>query len=883
VVVSDRLARGIVRLAARVVPAERRAEWLEEWLAELEALERERARMAGRAPNTPGVAFPGRIAFALGALPHALWTVKEGWTMGGMLQDVRYSARVLRRSPGFTVVAALTLALGIGANAAIFSLVNGLLLRAPEGVAEPDRLVQIARSYESAPRWDNFSWPAVELIEREARTLSGVAAYQVVPLVLGRGAEAEPLLGQSVSGGYFEVVGVRPLHGRLLQPADDLRPGAHPVVVLSHALWTRRFGADPAVVGRTVSLGASPYEVVGVAPEGFTGVETIGTPPALWVPVMQHPRYARASSLPTDQWGSSWLNTFGRMADGVSFEEVRTSMAVVSDRLRQASTINEDMQALVVQGVGLDPDDRQEAETVSFLLLLVVGIVLLLTCTNVANLFLARASTRRSEIGLRIALGAGRQRVARQLLTESLLLALVATALAAPVVLAAGRFIPLMVPYTLAVSVDADGRVFAFLAAVGLAAGVLFGTVPAWASTRRDVAATLREGGATGGRPRTRLRDGLVVVQLGLSLGLVSGAALLGRSVLNASAARPGFEPAGLVAAVVNLGPTGRYDETSGMEFFVRLRAGAEELPGVGSATVASQMPIAGGHSRSTVQPAGRDDVEFEAESTVVGDRYFETMGIPILEGRALGGVHEEAEPVVVVNDALARMFWPGESAVGKQLGGEPGWRVVGVAGDVQMRSLRSPANPGVYYPLQHAYESSMAVHVRAQPGSVPSAQALGQVVAAVDAEVPVTAVVDLHDALAASMGETRTIGFLVGSFALLALVLAAVGLYGLVSYGTSQRVREIGIRMALGARPNSLVRLVLAHGVGVSLLGVAAGVAVSYWLGRALEGFLFGVAPADPSTLGASSLVLLLAAGLAAWVPARRASRVDAVVSLRD
>ena len=871
------LTTRIVRLAAWLVPGDRRAEWREEWLGELEALERARSQQ----PTSEGL--PSRIGFALGAIPHALWTMREEWTMEGLLQDLRFSARLLWRARGFTLVAALTLALGIGANASIFSLVNGLLLRAPGGIAEPDRLVQIARSYESAPRWDSFSWPAMKLIEREARTLSGVAGYQIVPLVLGRGSDAEPLLGQSVTGGYFEILGVRPLHGRVLQPADDLRPGAHPVVVLSHALWARRFGSDPAVIGSAVSIGASPYEVVGIAAEGFTGVETIGTPPALWISVMQHPRYASASSLPTDHWGSSWLNVFGRMAEDVSFEEVRASMAVVSDRLRAASPVNEDMQALVVQGVGLDPGDRSEAETISFVLLLVVGLVLLLTCTNVANLFLARASTRRSEIGLRIALGAGRGRVARQLLTESLLLALLATVLAVPIVLAAGRFIPLMVPYALAVPVGADGRVFAFLATVGLAAGLLFGTVPAWASTRRDVAATLREGGATAGRPRTRLRDGLVVLQLGLSLGLVSGAALLGRSVMNASAARPGFEPTGLVAGVVNLGPTGRYDEPAGRDFFLRLRDAAEDLPGIRSATVASQLPIAGGHSRSTVQPLGRDDIGFEAEYTVVGERYFETMGIPILEGRALGGAEEEAEPVVVVNGALARMFWPGESAVGKRLQGEPGWRVAGVAGDVQMRSLRAPANPGVYYPLAHVYESSMAVHVRARPGSSPSAQALAQAVASIDAEVPVTAVVNLHEALAASMGETRTIGFLVGAFAALALVLAAVGLYGLVSYGAAQRVREIGVRIALGARPESLVRLVLAHGMGISLLGVASGIALSYALGRALQGLLFGVEPTDPSTLGASAFVLLLAAWLAAWVPARRASRVDAAVSLRD
>jgi predicted permease len=778
-------------------------------------------------------------------------------------------------------VAALTLALGIGANAGVFSLVNGLLFRPPAAIEEPHRLVQLARSYETAPRWDNFSWPAMETIAAEARALSGVAGYASATFVLGRGAEVEQLPGQYVTGTYFDLLGVTPHLGRLLGPDDDRRPGAHPLMVISHGLWTRRFGADPSVVGRSVPIGARPYEIVGVAPAGFAGVESVATPPELWIPAMQTPGFR--GELPFEQWGSSWLQLVGRLADGVDVEAARASLDVVSARLREASPVNEDILVLLAEGVGLDPAGRSQAEGISLILLLIVGVVLLLTCTNVANLLLARASTRRAEIGMRMALGAARVRLARQLLTESLLLALLGTALAVPLVVLAGRFLPAVFPYTLAVSVAADGRVFALLALLGTVAGLLFGAFPAWSATRSGVSAALREGASTEGRSRLRARDALVVLQLALSLGLVSGAALLGRSVLNARSARPGFEPAGLVAAFLDLEPTGRYDREAGRALFERILDEAGRIPGVQAATLANQAPIAGGHSRSTVRPAGRDDLDFEAEYMVVGPGYFEALEIPLLAGRTLRGFDDEPEHVVVVNEALARLFWPDEAAVGKELAGDPALRVVGVVGDVQMRSLRSAARPAVYHTLAHEYSARMVLHLRGRAGSEPDGRGVRGAVAAVDPELPVAAVLGLQEAMAASMAETRTIGHLVTAFAVLALLLAAVGLYGLVAYGAAQRVRELGIRIALGAAPGSLVGLVLVRGVWIALLGVGVGLTVSFALGRALEGLLFGVGSGDLPTLAAASALLLLTATVAAWLPARRAARADAWVSLRD
>jgi predicted permease len=807
----------------------------------------------------------------------------EAWTMESVMQDVRYAWRVLRRAPGFTVVAALTLALGIGANAAIFSLVNGILFRSPPGISEPDRLVQIARSYDQAPRWDNWSWPALQLIGREARTLSAVAGYQSQAFVLGQGPETAEISGELVTGRYFDVLGVRPFLGRLIGPEDDVTPGAHPVVVLSHGLWARRFGSDPGVVGRTVRIGARPYQVIGVAPPGFAGPDVVGTPPEVWVPAMQTSGYR--GTLPFDQWGWSWINAIGRLEDGVSFQEARASMDVVTNRLREAASVNRDIRILLARGVGLDPGEEAQARQISLLLLGIVGLVLLITCTNVANLFLARGASRATEVGVRMAMGAGRTRLIRQLVTESLLLALLATALAVPLLRLAGGLLPHVFPYSLSVPLTADGRVYLFLAGVGLLAGILFGVWPAWAAATRDVTHALRDARSTGGRGRTRLRDALVVTQLALSLGLVAGATLLGRSVLNARAADPGFDPRGLVVGRVSLDPTGRYDERSGRALFRRLLAAVEALPGVRSATLANVTPIAGGHSRATVRPADHpDDVDYEAEMVVVGPRYFQTLGIPVVQGRALRSFDDEPERVVVVNQALARMFWPGETAVGKELAGDPGWRVVGVVGDVQMRSLRAAGRPAVYYPMSQRYSSVMALHVRTDGGSTSAvARALPGAVQSVDPELPVSSVVSLQDALASSMGETRTIATLLAVFAALALVLASVGLYGLVSYGVSQRAREMGIRLALGARPEGLVRLVLVRGLGLAGAGLGLGLAVAFGMARALGGLLYRVGPGDAPSLVMASAVLLATAVLAAWIPARRASRVDAAVSLRE
>lgn len=843
-------------------------------MAELDALD------AARMDGVSGL--PTVIGFAVGAVPHALWTKTEGWTMDSVLQDLRYSTRVLRRAPGFTLVAGLTLALGIGANASIFSMVNSLVLRSPPGIQEPERLVQIGRSFEDAPRWDSWSWPALRTIGEERRVLMGVGGYSGQVFVLGRGSETERVLGQLVTGNYFDLLGVTPHAGRLIQPADDLSPHGSPVLVLSHELWTRRYGADPDIVGRTIQVGSRPYEIIGITPKGFAGLETLGFHPEVYAPSLTHTNIDAEGPEPT--WGWSWLDGFGRLGEGVSFAEAEAAMSVVAGRLRPLDNNHDGILVQLAEGVGLNPADRAQATRLALILAIIVALVLLLTCSNVANLFLSRAAGRQTEVGVRMALGAGRGRLARQLVTETSLLAAFATVLALPIVYLAGDLLPALLPYRVSVSLDADARVYAFLAGIGAIAGLLLGAAPAWTAARRDVAQTLRDGASTGRRSRTRLRDALVVSQLALSLGLVTGAGLLGRSVLNAHQAEPGFDAERLTAGFVDLYSTGRYDRASGQALFRSMLDAGQRTPGVTGASLASQVPIAGGQSRSSVRPLGREEVYFEAEYNIVGPGYFELLGIPIVRGRPLGGWDDEPEPVVVVNEALARLFWPDQDPIGQQLVGDPAWTVVGVAGDVQSRSLRSPANPAVYYPVSQQYMPyGMALIVESSDGSAAAAEGIRSTVSALDAELSVSRLYDLEAALVDSMAETRTIGYLVAAFAVLALVLAAVGLYGLVAFGAAQRARELGIRIALGARPESLIGLIVGRGLTIASLGVLAGALVSYGLGTLLESLLFDVSSRDPLAFGVSAAVLLAAALLASWLPARRAARVDAVTSLRS
>jgi putative ABC transport system permease protein len=876
------MAGWLLRTVALVTPREWRAEWLEEWEGELSALDA--ASPAG------GTGLPGPLAFVIGAVPHALWLRKEDWTMEGLVHDIRFAFRVLLRTPGFTVVAALTLALGIGANATVFSLVNGLVLRSPAGVVAPDRMVQIARSYENDPRWDVWSWPALQEIRRDSQVFEDVIGYEGLQYILGSGVAAETVIGQMVTGNYFRVLGVKPAAGRLIEASDAASPGSSAVAVLGFDLWQRRFGGDRSVIGESVELSGRQYEVIGIAPRGFAGIETLGSMPQLYVPATMHP--VTGGMLPYDRWGWSWIAVAGRLRDGVSIEQARAAMGLVSARLREAGPVNEGLQVLLERGLGLDPTERAEANRLSFLLSGIAALVLLLTCANVANLFIARATTRSAEMGVRIALGAGRGRITRQLGTESIVLALCAAVLAIPVVVVAARFLPKLLPYPISTSLAPDARVFGVLVVLGALAGLLFGAGPSVMIARRNLVHALREGGATGATAKTRLRDVLVVGQLAVSVSLLAAAALLGRSVLAANHADPGFQPRGLLVASLDLDLTGRYDRESAAEFYDRVERAAAAVPGVDAVAIASQAPFVGPFMRATRTPLEhKDDPDagVEALAVYVDEAYFRTMGIPIVKGRDFDPVGGDAATGIIVNETLARMFWPGQDPIGQLIDAGPQpRRVIGVASDIRSRSLRGNPGPAYYEPLQGAYSLGGAysprvlLHLRTSLPPMSVARALRERIAELDPGLPVTRVADIHVAMAASLGETRTIGMLVATFAALALVLSSVGLYGIIAYGVSRRVREMGIRKALGADPRSLVRLIMARGLGLAIVGLVAGTALALIIGRAIGGLLYGVSAASPLTLAVTAITLFAAAALASWLPARSASRVDPAVSLR-
>ena len=555
-------------------------------------------------------------------------------------------------------------------------------------------------------------------------------------------------------------------------------------------------------VGRRIRVGAQPYEVIGVAPPDFAGLETIGTAPSLFVPTMQAVGFGGRSLFTA--WGSSWLTVVGRLADGVSLDQAEAAMDVTSTRLRNADSVNQGIQVLLAQGVGLTPDERDDANRMATILVLIVGLVLLLTCTNVANLFLARATGRGSEVGVRMALGAGRGRLVRQLVTESSLVALLATALTIPLLWVTGDLLPALFPYPVSVSLGADVRVWLFLLTIGLATGPFLRS--------RAGLGRLTEGRGFHPCEKERRRaDGsaraFATDWSSPSSGCLSGWSPGRHSWAGASRTRaPPIPDSSLLAWWRARWTSSRVDGTPRPRRGMSSIGPSWQRPMDGQASRPprwpTRCPLTGGHARATVRPAGREEPRFEAEYVVVGPRYFETMDIEIVQGRPLLGFDDEPDPVVVVNQALADMYWPGENPIGQELEGPGGtWRVVGVSADVQMRSLRARANPAVYYPAARDYAPFMVLHLRATPGTDVAPATIRQIVAAVDAQLPVGTVVDLSGVLAASMGETRTFGWLVSAFATLALLLAAVGLYGLVSYGAAQRVRGDGHSHRLGRR----------------------------------------------------------------------------------
>ncbi|HEX8694649.1 MAG TPA: ABC transporter permease [Longimicrobium sp.] len=813
--------------------------------------------------------------------------------MDTFLHDLRYALRQLARSPGFTLLAVVTLALGIGANTALFTLVDALLFRPRPGVADPDRLVWVTPVDERGGHPLSLSYPDFRDYQGGARdVLSDVAAFHDVEVSLSGGGEPETVRGQLVSGGYFAVLGTPMALGRGFAAGEDA-PGSEPVAVLSHALWRRRFGADPRIVGRRVVMNGLAATVVGVTAPGFNGADH-DLPREVWLPMSLAER--ALPGLPgtsgfREARTTWWLNAIGRLKPGVTPERADAALAVVAAQIEAADP--EGHKGVTARtfpaGSGLTPGALGSVVPVTAVAFAVTGLVLLIACANVSNLLLARAAARRREIGVRLSLGAGRGRIVRQLLTESVLLA--ALACAAGLVAAAWGLDALAASVTLPpLDLSPDLRVLAFCAAAAGATGVLFGLVPALDATRADVVEALKDGAAGPDPRRARLQGRFVAAQVALSLVLLAASGLFLRSLAAEARVDVGYDASDRVLAVsFDLGRQG-YSDARARAFTDALAARAEGLPGVRGVAFATSVPMGGRREGAEVFPGARPAREgeehgLEALLYTVGPDYLRTVGIPLARGRGFAPQDAPgAPPVAVVSEALARQAWPGADPLGRELRVNDGVvTVVGVAREAVLSAVYESAKPAVYLPLaQRPGQKHLALLVGTAGDARPLAAALRREVRALDPDLPVEEVRTLAGYRRQSMSDIRATSRMIGLFGALALLLAAAGIYGVMAFAVTQRTREIGVRIALGARRGDVVSLFVRRGVRLALMGIAVGLVLAAGVGRLMAGVLYGLSPVEAPALAAVAALLAGVAALAAYFPARRAARVDPVVALK-
>jgi putative ABC transport system permease protein len=797
------------------------------------------------------------------------------------IQDVRFGLRVLFKHPGFTAVAVLTLALGIGANSAIFSVVNAVLLR-PLPYKQPAQLVRL---YESLPGGGegSVSVPNLNDWREQNDVFTAIAAYEYSDFSLQNQDQPERVIGARVSPNLFEVLGVAPQQGRALAEGED-RAGNHRVVVLGHALWQRNFAGDPQAVGRQITLGGESYTVVGVMPESFEFPQFRTA--QLWTPLVFSERMAASR-------GSHAYNALGRLKDGVSLERAREQMTTIARRLEQQYPDAQTGRG--VRLIELQEEVVQGVRPALLMLLAAVGFVLLIACTNVANLLLARAATRRREIAIRTALGAGRLRLIRQFLTESVLLSLAGGALG--LVLAqwgVDALASLAAESLPRVSgVGLDERVLGFTLLLSLVTGIGFGLAPALQISKADVQDALKEGGNAVNSPRgKRLRAVLAVAEVASALVLLIGAGLLVKSFIQLQNVQTGLRPENVLTMRLTL-PATKYDTNQkATDFHRQLLARVAALPGVEAVGEVNMLPVQSFGTNGTIQVEGQPPdpperaplVEFRAASP----GYFGALGIPVVAGRNFEARDDEnAPPVAVVNQTFAKRFFPNEEAVGKRIRmGETWMSIVGVVGDVKQGGLTRAVSPEMFAPytrpLWPGMTQNMSLVVRAQGDPAALAPAIKREVLSVDPNQPVYSVYTMEQVLERSVSGRRLNMLLLTIFAVLAVTLAMIGIYSVMSYLVTQHTREIGIRMALGAQPRDVLRLILGQGLWLALLGVVLGAVGALALTRLMSNLLFGVTATDPLTFVVGAALLLLTALLACYIPARRAMKVDPLIALR-
>jgi predicted permease len=823
--------------------------------------------------------------------------------MDKMLQDLRFSVRTLIKSPGVTAVAVLSLALGIGANATIFTLINAVFLN-PLPVKRGSELAAVYTTDESFTGLQaaatQLSFPNFEDFRDENRVFSGLAAYsgpQGQSLIVE--GEPEQVFVELVTADYFRVLGIEPARGRFFLPEEDESPGAYPVAVMGHGLWERRFGGDPGVVGRTVTLNGHPFTVVGIAPAGFKGIQAIGGA-ELWVPTMMYQQVLPAQFQDWfDDRRALLFNAVGRLKEGVTLEQARVNLETIAHRLEQEyPEPNKGRGAGVrpLNEVTIFPGFRQYLVLGAAVLMTVVGLVLLIACSNVANLLLAKAASRRKEIAVRLSLGAPRGRLVRQLLTESVVLALTGGLVALGVAWWGRSFLfsfrPTFLPANL-FELPIDARVLGFTFVVALLTGLVFGLVPALQASRPEVVEDLKEDTRTssgGGGGLLSLRGMLVVAQVALSFVALIAAGLFLRSLGGAHDIDPGFDTENLAVVVVNPGQNG-YDQPRGEDFYRRLVERVDGLPEVASASLASNLPLFGGFQRTTFVE-GQDTADKKAGkltlTNTVDVGYFGTVDVPLLRGRDFTAADREGSlPVAIVNQEAANRFWPGEAAVGKRFkfyGDDFFRQVVGVARNAKYFTLGEDPQPCIYVPLGQGYQDAMTLYVRSASGDPGAALGAAQrAVRELDRGIPQTFALTVDGVIDQSLWASRVGASLLTVLGGLALLLAAVGLYGVLAYTVRQRTREIGIRMAIGAQSRDVLGLIVRQAMLLVAVGMGAGLVAALLVSRVVSTLLYGISPTDPLTFGAVIGVLAAVAVASAYVPAFRASHVEPVIALRE
>ena len=822
--------------------------------------------------------------------------------MNRLLQDLRYAVRTFLKTPGFTLIAVLSIALGIAANTSIFTLVNAVLFK-PMPVPHPEQLVALYTTEPNSRYPGEFSYPDYRDYRDHNEVFSELFVHYGTPVSMkNTGDKAELIWGELVSGNYFTGLGVTPASGRVLSPEDDRAEGGQPVAVLSHSFWKKRFDADPNIVGRDVRLNGHDFTVIGVARQGFSGTRFVGFIPDVWIPITMHNQIVAGSENWLEKRGGQSFNVNGRLKPGVTIEQATSAMNTYARQLAEAYPLTN---ANISVGMVPGGSKTQPALTllgyipiVAGLMMGIVGLVLLIACANVANLLLARASVRRREIAIRLALGAGRWRLVRQLLTESVLLSLIGGALGLLLAQWFNALVPLANPQLDFATIDfnydlaIDQRVVAFTLCLSALTGVIFGLLPALQASRTDLVTTLKGEGpsVTSATRRLSLRNLLVVSQVALSLMLLISAGLFVRSTRNVQEMNPGFESKRIMLASVDVGLHG-YDEAKGRSFYKQIVERIKTLPGVEAASIGGPLPLDAYGRGATLKVEGYvpayENERIGVGYSVVGHDYFKAMNTPIVEGRAFTEHDDQNAPnVVVVNETLARRYWPNESPLGKrlQLGSakSPYREIVGVARDGKYVLLGEPPTEYLFVPLLQNYDGKMTLIARASGEPEKLAEAIRQEVASLDSELPVYGVKPMPQFLDRILSGPKSIAALATTFGLIALLMAAVGLYGVMSYSVAQRTREVGIRMALGAKTGDVVKLILKEGLILVVAGVGIGLVTAAVVSRFLGSFLYGISPTDPVTFITIPFVLVLVALVASYVPARRATKVDPMIALR-